>query len=91
MKRLIHKRKFSFATNFSWWFGSPGTESTAGFSRASWSTRSPAEARSRNKGVGRPPPTEVGGKQGSCNVIATARQETFATAGSLTGRLRFRL
>ena len=30
MKRLTHKPKFSFATNFSWWFGSPETRLTAG-------------------------------------------------------------
>ena len=34
MKRLTHKLKFLFATNFSWWSGSPGTGLTAGFSRA---------------------------------------------------------
>ncbi len=33
-KRLTHKAEFLFATNFSWWFGSPETWLSAGFSRA---------------------------------------------------------
>ena len=49
----------------------PAIELTAGFSRASWFARSPAEAGSPNKAVGRRPPTKAGGKQHSCGAITT--------------------
>ena len=77
MKRLAHKPELLFATNFSWWFRSSGTERAAGFSRAFNSSRSPAEAGSRNKVVARLPPTEVGGKQDSCDATTTAQQENL--------------
>ena len=72
MKRPAHKPRMPFATNFSWWFGSLETGLVAGFSRASQESRSPAEAGSRGEVVDRRPPTEVGGKQDSCEVITTS-------------------
>ena len=48
---------------------------TAGFSRASQSGTSPAEAGSTNKVVGRLPPTKVGGKQDKCDLITTDQRE----------------
>ncbi len=82
MKPLTHKPKFLFATNFSWWFGSLGQGRQPASAGLLNSSRSPAEAGSRNKVLGKLPPTEVGGKQDSCDVITTAKREIFASDGS---------
>ena len=72
MKRLTHKPRIPFATNFSWWFGRPEGGLAAGFSRTSQASRSPAKAGSRDKILATRPPTEVGGKQDSCDALSVA-------------------
>ena len=68
MKCETHRQTFLFATRFSGWLEDvqPILEpASAGLLNSS---RSPAEAGLRNKVLDRGPPTEVGGKQDSCDV-----------------------
>ncbi len=74
MKQPTHTQKIAFATNFCWWFGSPPQAdwqpASAGLSGQREARLKPAQ---KIKILTTRPPTEVDGKQGSCDAISKAQ------------------
>ncbi len=80
MKQRTHKPKFSFATNFSWWFGSLdkiASRLQPGFLALREARLKPAQ---EVMIWTTQPPTEVGGKQDNCGAITMASHEILSSA-----------
>ncbi len=82
---LSHRDRIAtalFATDFSRWLSGYNFVSRAGFSRASWWPRSPAEAGSQFCPRAPKPPTEVGGKQEFRLMSQPLHEKSSDVAGS---------